>query len=215
MADLTDRPHLDLDRLAALVGGYRWLEHQLFELTGSWAAGAEAPAVQVHLDEASLQHAWHADLWADRVPVLSRIDPDQVVRPLPPACGDLVAAMAELTVDPGSYPDVRRLAALYRVAVPRLVVTYEEHLGRTVPVSDGPVIRALRLTLRDEVESWQAGESLLQSLLAGPDQVAAAIETQRRLETAVVGSTGSGAGPGLVSWSVGAASEVGTEAGPA
>ena len=199
MDDETERPFLELDRLAAVVGGYRWFEHSLFELTGRWAATADAPAAQVHLDEVSLQHAWHADLWADRVPVLDRVDPEELVRPLVPAGGALVGAMAELTApdSPPALLDVRRLAALYRVAVPRILVTYDQHLRRAVPVSDGPVIRALRLVIRDEVESWREGESLLQSLLTGSEEVAAAGETQARLEALVVAPGGLA---GLTPW---------------
>ncbi len=190
-------PGLTLDQLAAIAGGYRWFEHSLFELTGTWAATAHAPAARVHLDEVSLQHAWHADLWGDRVPVLDRIDPDRLLRPPAPAFGTLVGAMAELTQAGRGDADVRRLAALYRVAIPRLLATYDQHLRETSPASDGPVIRVLRLVLRDEAESWQAGETLLQSLLTGPEQVAAASETQLALESLVVEA---GAGAGLVAW---------------
>ena len=33
-------------------------------------------AVQVHLDAQSMRHAWHAELWAERLPVLAGADPD-------------------------------------------------------------------------------------------------------------------------------------------
>ena len=38
-------------------------------------------AVQVHLDGQSLRHAWHADLWADRLPVYAGADPTGLTVP--------------------------------------------------------------------------------------------------------------------------------------
>ena len=60
---------------AALVGEYRWVEHALYALLGRWVEDAPLAAVKVHLDAQSMRHAWHAELWADRLPVLSRQQP--------------------------------------------------------------------------------------------------------------------------------------------
>ena len=61
---------------AALVGEYRWIENALYRLLGEWVTDMPVAAVQVHLDGQSLRHAWHAELWADRLPVLAGADPD-------------------------------------------------------------------------------------------------------------------------------------------
>lgn len=172
-------------------GAYRWAERRLFELTGAWAAEATAPEARIHLDVVSGQHAWHAELWADRLPVLDGVDREDLTGPAGPVLGPL---FAELARAPGTVP---RLAALYRVAVPRLLVTYDRHLLRAVPAADAPVVRALRLARRDGLEAWQAGEALLQRLLVGPDQAAAAAEAQARAEAAVVSAW---AGAGLLPW---------------
>ncbi len=58
-----------------------------------------------------------------------------------------------------------------------------------------PVIRALRLALRDEIEAWQTAELMVQSLIRRPHDVAVVTAHQQRLESLVVGS-----GPGLVPW---------------
>src|SRR5271155_836097 len=55
---------LTLTEAGALVGCYCWIERRLFALTGSWVQEMEDPATQIHLDEVSFQHAWHAELWA-------------------------------------------------------------------------------------------------------------------------------------------------------
>jgi hypothetical protein len=197
---------LPLDQSAALLGGYRWIEHRLFELTGAAAPGARPPAVQLHLDEVSTQHAWHAELWAQRLPVLDGTDPESLTQPIG-AAGPLLSALSAHVS--GGAPDatngtgaarlgsVRLLAGLYRVILPRLIVTYEAHLARAAPVADGPTIRALRLVLRDELESWRAGEALLQVNLTLPQDVSEATGIQAALESVIVAE---GAGGGLVRW---------------
>lgn len=188
---------LTLAQSAELVGRYRWIERRLFELTGSWAPAAPIPAVAVHLDAVSLQHAWHADLWAERLPVLDGVDREALTRPTPGAAAvfdDLGAGEDE---GPGSWVD--RLAGLYRVVVPRLLVGYERHLARATSPADPPTTRALRLVIRDEVEAWQAGEALLEDLVIAPDLVLRAASTQGRLESLLLGAEPAA---GLVPWPV-------------
>ena len=75
------------------------------------------------------------------------------------------------------------------MVLPRLVVSYERHLAAASPVTDGPVIRALRLVLADEVEDWRAGERLVQRLVTRPHDVAAVHASQQRLESLVVNAS--------------------------
>ena len=81
--------------------------------------------------------------------------------------------------------------------VGRLVTGYGDHLRATAPVSDGPVIRALRLVLTDEIEDWHAGERLVQGLLIRPDDVAQVSARQQKLESVVVEASTSA---GLTGW---------------
>ncbi|MGO8873639.1 MAG: hypothetical protein ACLQPH_20000, partial [Acidimicrobiales bacterium] len=192
-----------------LIGEYRWIETTLFRLLGEWAAELPLAAVTVHLDAQSMRHAWHAELWAERLPVRSGFEPDTVTAPSNSSAALFAALAGEvLATDvpgsswppadeegygrPGALP---RLAALYRVVLPRLVTTYERHLGATGAAADGPVARALRLVLNDEIEDWRAGERLVERLVTRPHDVAAVYEFLERLESAVVAA---GAGSGLV-----------------
>lgn len=176
---------------AELYGAYRWLERRLYQLTGTWAGEVAPPEVQIHLDEVSGQHAWHSELWSARLPVLDGIDPETLTRPSGPGAAPLIEALSELD------GPVERLAGLYRVVLPRLLATYARHLRRAAPVADAPGVRALRLVRWDEIMSWEAGEALLQGMLRGPDEAAAAAATQQRLESVVVAS---GVGSGIVPW---------------
>ena len=191
---------LPLGQAAQLLGCYRWMEHRLFELTGAWASEMPLPAAQVLLAESSFQHAWHAQLFAERLPALDGIDHQILTRPFGPAVAPLFAALAG--EQPGDGPDdplgaargvVQRLVGLHRVVLPRLVTTYDRHLELTTPATDGPTVRALTLARTDLVATWRAGETLLQEILARPHDVAAAAAAAQRLEGVVV-ATGVGAG---------------------
>ncbi len=191
---------LTVGAVAAIVGEYRWIENALYGLLGAWVSEMPIAAVQVHLDEQSLRHAWHADLWADRLPVLAGADPAGLTTPSA-ATAALFAVLdgheptsgmpgsawppadEEPTARPGALP---RLAGLYRVVLPRLVISYQRHLGATSLITDGPVARALRLVLNDEIEDWHAGERLVERLMARPHDVEAVYEFLQRLETVVV-----------------------------
>jgi hypothetical protein len=202
-------PALPLGRTAELVGEYRWIEAALYELLGSWVADMPIAGVQVHLDAQSMHHAWHAELLGDRLPVLAGADPDGLTRPSA-ATAALFAALAgtrSVPEGPGStWPAgdtepvprigaLPRLAGLYRVVLPRLVTSYTRHLRVVAQVADGPLQRALRLVLRDEVEDWMAGERLVQRLVTRPHDVAAVYGFQERLESVAVAA---GAHLGLV-----------------
>ncbi len=198
---------LPLGRTAALVGEYRWIESALYSLLGSWVAEMPVAAVQVHLDAQSMRHAWHAELWGERLPVLRDVDPDALTV-ASPATAALFAALAGTEpagddagrppADTGPRPQpgaLPRLAGLYRVVLPRLVTSYTRHLRVVAPVADGPVRRTLRLVLNDGVEDWLAGERLVQRLVTRPHDVAAVYGFQEHLESVAVAA---GAHSGLV-----------------
>lgn len=154
---------LRLHDAAERHGAFSWAERRLFELTGAWAA-APGPAddARVLLFEASAQHAWHAELWADRLPVLAGVDREGLVRP----CGDTLAAVLE-SLEPPRTSDTAAagaaagfLAGLARVVLPGLLGAYRDYAGRLVPVADGPAARALSLVVRDEREELAAVAAL-------------------------------------------------------
>lgn len=201
---------LPLADAAALIGEYRWIEDALYRLLGQWVVDMPLATVQVHLDAQSMRHAWHAELWGDRLPVRDGFDPDVLTVSSAPSAA-LVRALSGQDAGedgdpaqpwspdhpsghPGALP---QLAGLYRVALPRLVVSYERHLRSIAPVTDAPVARALRLVLNDEIEDWRAGEHMVQRLVTRPHDVVAVHEFLQHLESAVVVA---GATSGLVAF---------------
>ena len=177
------QPWAPLEDSARRLGGYRWMESRLFEALGGWAATVPEvqlkPALAVHARE----HAWHAELWLERLPRVAHLSPDGLTAP----AGDREAAFASALLEPDAEDrTVEKLVGAYRVLLPRMVTAYSEHLRAASEIADGPVIRALRLVLRDEVEGWCRGEEMVQSLLLTQEEVLRAAEHQRRLESILV-----------------------------
>ena len=178
-----ERGALGLQEAAARHGAYRWVERRLFELTGSWAAAPGLPdEARLLLFEASAAHAWHAELWEARLPVLAGVDHEELTRPLGGAAERLLASL-----EPGAFggddetAGRRFLVGLARVVLPLLLVSYRRLGQRLVPVADGPAIRALTLVVRDAEEELRAAETLVDGLLAGPEAVQQAAEWTRAL----------------------------------
>jgi hypothetical protein len=204
---------LTLDGLGRFAGGCEWVERRLFEVLGAWSPTEAVPEAQLMFDVYSQQHAWHAELFAERLPVLDSVDPatlkvapsaevDRMLSMLsggaPAAAGGSVptttttAGAANASASGGT---LLRLVGLGRVVLPRLVIGHALALRRTSAVSEAPLHRSLRLVLRDETEEWQAVEALVQTLLRRPHDVAVVTAHQEQLEQLVAGG-----GAGLVPW---------------
>jgi len=208
-----------LEAQARMVGAYQWVERRLFEVLGAWGSAEVVPEVQVLFDVYSQQHAWHAQLFGERLPVLDAMDSAALV--VSPSTG-VERMLSELSggARPGGGPAITgrlmgegspgsggsggtllRLVGLARAVLPRLVTGYVLHLRRVAPVADAALARSLRLVLRDETEQWQALEALAQTLLRRPNDIAVVTAHQQRLEELVAET-----GAGLVPWPEGPAS---------
>jgi hypothetical protein len=188
---------LTLEEQGRVIGGYQWIERRLFEVLGGWVVSEAVAEARLVFDVYSQQHAWHAELWADRLPVLDSLDPATLTLPPSVEVDRLLALLAGGS--PGQAPagggTLLRLVGLARVVLPRLIAGYGLHLRRAAPVADGPVVRSLRLVVRDEVEAWQATETLVQTLVHRPHDIAVVTAHQQSLEEVLAGI-----GPGLVAW---------------
>lgn len=173
-----------IEESARRLGHYRWIEMRLFEVLGGWVADLSEVDVKLRLAEQAHHHAWHADLFRDRMPALPDLGADDLT----------VAPNEELVgfVDALGRPTdtVERLVGVFRVLIPHKIAAYSSHLERASAVADGPVVRALELARRDEMDDWQEGERLVQAHLRTGDEVQRAAEHQAALETVLVTAGG-------------------------
>jgi hypothetical protein len=176
-----------------MVGAYRWVEGRLFEVLGGWVVDEKIPRARIEFDEQSQAHAWHAELFWDRLPVLDWVDREALSVSPGKDVTNLFSEMSERT------HTLPRLILLSRLVLPRLVSGYRLHLERAAPVSDAPLIRALRLVLSDELEQLHRVEALLEALLESAQEEAFEDAAAHGLVGSLQGVLGS-SGPGLVSW---------------
>src|SRR5262249_30094892 len=154
----------------------------LFETVGGWVTAVPELAVKATLATQSHHHAWHAELWHGLLPSIpDHLRPADLV--VPAGAGDR-ALVDGLAGAPGT---VGRVAGLYRVALPRLIAAYTDHLALTTPVTDGPAIRALRLVLADEHDDRAAGEALLDAALAADPTLAERVAVEEARLRALAG----------------------------
>lgn len=180
-----DRGDIGLHATARRAGSHRWSELAVWHLLGGWAPQSSAAAVIVALDVHSQHAAWRAGQWWDRLPVLAGVDRDALATPPGPGAAAVKAMGGGDRTAPRS--DVARLAAAYRVLLPRLVTGYADDHRWAALVADGPHLRTLAQVAADASADWAEGEALLQSLLVTADDVADAAATVARLEGSALG----------------------------
>ena len=190
MADPIEvRPHqapsaLGIRATAQRLGHYRWVEQRLFEVLGEWATTVNEAAVSTRLGVHCHHHAWHADLWRDRIPVIPDVSPDAVTVPTSAAFAGFVDEVVAPT------DTLERLVGVYRVLVPHLIDACRAHLAATNATTDGPTARVLALVLRDLEHDVADGESLVVALLQSPDDERRADAHRVALEHALATSGG-------------------------
>jgi hypothetical protein len=161
------------------MGAYRWVESRLFEVLGAWALSVPELEVKPVLAAHAREHAWHAELWLDQLPTVEGMTPESLTTSANDGIDAFFVALREAD---GPGRTIERLVGTYRVLLPRMIAAYSAHLAAASPVCEGPVIRVLRLVLRDEMEGWSRGEELIQALLGTEQQVRTVALHQGRLE---------------------------------
>lgn len=157
---------LSLEEAAARHGAYLWVERRLFELTGAWTGvPGIAAAARIHLFEASARHAWHAELWRERLPLVAGFDVEAIVRPWSAELDAALGAIAPPHTAGAHEPDeLALMGALCTGILPRLVRSYRAYLDRASETSDAPGMRVAALVVRDEEEEIDAGSAVLREL---------------------------------------------------
>jgi hypothetical protein len=176
-----------VEESARRVGNYRWIEIKLFEALGGWVATVPELDVKMVLGRHCYHHAWHAELWTKRLPELREMNVERMTVP--------ANAQVERFIDAVREPEapeltIEKLVGVYRVLLPRKIAAYRYHVHGTSEITDAPTIRSLKFALQDELEDWQDGEMLIQSLLDSDEKVERATARQRALEALIVAAGG-------------------------
>lgn len=140
---------------AIVLAWYQHVERRLFEIVGAWVPSVPEPRAKVALAAAARRHAWHAELWEERRPLLHDLTPHV------PAAAE-VDRFLDAVAAPVDTPS--RAGGLVEVVVPELTRVYEHHRARSSAASDGPVLRALLLVRRDLEDETRDGQLLLADL---------------------------------------------------
>lgn len=183
-----------IETSARRFGHYAWIEERLFEIMGGWVVDTAEPSVKLLFGAQARHHAWHAELWRARLPVATGFEAGHLVAPTGEAQERLVAALAGPASEARGQETVERLVGIYRVLVPRLIVTYGTELESASPLAGAPVARAARQVLHDEIDDWRLGEAVLQSLIDSAETAGVAARRQGEIEALLVRS-GPLAGP--------------------
>ncbi len=176
-----------VEETARRVGNYKWAETKLFEALGGWIATVPELDVKMRLGAHCYHHAWHADLWNQRLPELREMKPERLTQP---ANDTLVQFFDALTEPEAPELTIEKLVGVYRVLIPRFIAAYTYHRNNTSEITDAPTIRSINFILLDEFDDWRDGEMMIQSLLTTPQATQRAADHQARLEALMVEAGG-------------------------
>jgi hypothetical protein len=142
------------------IVNYKWAEQQLSAALGGWVATIPELDVKALLGPHCYQHAWHADLWRQRLPELR--EPNEHRAEAPNEA--FVGFMDELTSPDGPDLTIEKLVGVYRVLVPHLLATYSFHHRVTSDIVDAPSVRILKFMIDDDIEQLITAEMMIQDL---------------------------------------------------
>ena len=130
-----------IDQLAQWARRWIAVEELLFETLGRWARELPDPSVKRLFGTWCHRHAWHAELWRDRLPAVDWLadtgdDVDAWIEPLRTALADVRTSE-------------EAIAALRESVLPALEAAVSEHRDAIDPLLDGPTARVLDLVGAD------------------------------------------------------------------
>lgn len=137
--------HPGIRELTGRVARAIAIEQVLFEAFGRWIATTEQASAKPVLAAASRRHAWHAELWRERFPLIPDVDVDESVAD---ARSDLDALIAALAVF-DTWPSGGARLAVIDVVESVLARGYRSALAGIDPLLDAPTARLLTLVVTD------------------------------------------------------------------
>jgi hypothetical protein len=70
--------HVDILEVGKLCARMRSASLDLFEVIGGWVTSSDDPVLQRAFAVASHRHAWHAELWLDRMPAIPGVIDERI-----------------------------------------------------------------------------------------------------------------------------------------
>ena len=131
--------------LAARIGGYCWIEQQLFGLFGGWVRSTADPESKLLVAAIGEHAGWRARRWFEALPTAPP-GPDQLVLP-PTGAEAIFVAAVRVGQDPDHQAD--RLVLAGAVLLPALVEAMEADLASIPALAAAPVRRLLEIGLFD------------------------------------------------------------------
>ncbi len=163
---------------AVQLGAWCWVERRLFELVGGWVRSTDDAELKRCFAVHSRRHGFRAGLLAEQLPAAYVPPVDELIAP--PAEAEVIERLGSLDGTP------ERAAALYRVVHLRLLVAYAICITTIVPATDGSLVRTLRILEGDLRRDWLEGETALQQLIVGTDDVDRLVPVVGELEKGLV-----------------------------
>jgi hypothetical protein len=160
---------VNIDELGRAIGHLCWVERQLFSLLGSWASALPVVEAKAMLGTHSAQHAWHAQLWRDRIPEPNGADGERLVDGTHSPAAEVLAV---LSLDDGVEP-LARMAGVYVVLLPWLAREVEAVIAGTSVDTDATTVRICSLVGADVRLASRDGDELVQSLMITSAEMAA------------------------------------------
>lgn len=137
-------PDADIASTAVRQGCYSWLSSRLFEIVGGWVTTTPDPEVGAYFGTSSAEWAWHAELWAERLPELREVSREALIVSPDETVTEALGALDALT------DTLDRIDGLAGFCA-RLERVYAAHATAASPVRDAPTIRTLDLVRSDLV----------------------------------------------------------------
>jgi len=139
------RTHVGIRELAGIAARAIAVELVLFEAFGRWTSTTSQAGAKPVMAAISRRHAWHAELWRERLPLIPDADADELVAGARSHLGPLVDALA--TFD--ALPSGPGRLAVAGVVAPELARQYRAVSDAIDPMIDAPTHRVLELVIGD------------------------------------------------------------------
>lgn len=134
---------ISIHDLADRIACYRALDLLLFEVIGAWITEATAAPVRPYYAAWSQHHAWHAELWAGRFPVIPDVDVHEATTAAAERMEPVAAALRSTDTE------TARISLLADHLLPQLTTILEQHRDEVAPQLDAPTARVLDLVIDD------------------------------------------------------------------